>query len=168
MFYTNSDATFPVQEKVSGSSMNLLPLFHVDAFASRPFTGNPAAVCLLEDARDSAWMQSLAAELNLADTAFLLPMADRLQLRWFTPKTEVDLCGHATLAAAHVLKELAKAGEIPKSVFAVLEEWVHSVSNSKRSSVGGVIVRRHNAGLSSDRCGSGGDSSHAFRVTGCL
>jgi len=103
----------PVQENLSGSSMNLLPLFHVDAFASRPFTGNPAAVCLLEETRDTAWMQSVAAEMNLADTAFLLPMADRLQLRWFTPKSEVDLCGHATLASAHVLKELAQAGELP-------------------------------------------------------
>ena len=92
--------------------MNSLPLFHVDAFASRPFTGNPAAVCLLEEARDSAWMQNVAAEMNLADTAFLLPMTDHLQLRWFTPKVEVDLCGHATLAAAHVLKELAQAGEL--------------------------------------------------------
>ncbi len=93
--------------------MNSLPLFHVDAFASRRFTGNPAAVCLLQEARDSAWMQNVAAELNLADTAFLLPMADHLQLRWFTPKVEVDLCGHATLAAAHVLKELAQANELP-------------------------------------------------------
>ncbi|MFO1003561.1 MAG: PhzF family phenazine biosynthesis protein [Planctomycetaceae bacterium] len=93
--------------------MNSLPLFHVDAFASRPFTGNPAAVCLMEEARDSAWLQNVAAEMNLADTAFLLPMRDSLQLRWFTPKVEVDLCGHATLAAAHVLKELAQAGELP-------------------------------------------------------
>jgi PhzF family phenazine biosynthesis protein len=93
--------------------MDLLPLFHVDAFAARPFTGNPAAVCLLEEARDSAWLQNVAAEMNLADTAFLLPMTDSLQLRWFTPKVEVDLCGHATLAAAHVLKELAQAGELP-------------------------------------------------------
>jgi PhzF family phenazine biosynthesis protein len=94
-------------------SMNSLPLFHVDAFASRPFTGNPAAVCLLEEARDFAWLQNVAAEMNLADTAFLLPMGDGLQLRWFTPKVEVELCGHATLAAAHVLKELAQAGELP-------------------------------------------------------
>ena len=92
--------------------MKSLPLFHVDAFASRPFTGNSAAVCLLEEARESAWLQSVAAEMNLADTAFLLPVGDRLQLRWFTPKVEVDLCGHATLAAAHVLKELAQAGEL--------------------------------------------------------
>lgn len=94
--------------------MNPLLLFHVDAFASQPFTGNPAAVCLLEEDRDAAWLQGVAAEMNLADTAFLLPMDESLQLRWFTPRMEVELCGHATLAAAHVLKELAQADELPE------------------------------------------------------
>jgi PhzF family phenazine biosynthesis protein len=80
-----------------------LPLFIVDAFTSRPFAGNPAAVCLLEAARDDDWMQALAGEMNLSETAFLLPEADGYRLRWMTPKVEVDLCGHATLASAHVL-----------------------------------------------------------------
>jgi PhzF family phenazine biosynthesis protein len=111
--FSHKQRGLSVQENLSGSSMNSLPLFHVDAFASRPFTGNPAAVCLLEEARDSAWMQSVAMEMNLADTAFLLPMNDGLELRWFTPAVEVDLCGHATLAAAHVLKELVQACELP-------------------------------------------------------
>jgi PhzF family phenazine biosynthesis protein len=77
----------------------------VDAFTSRPFAGNPAAVCVLEQARDEAWMRDLAREMNLSETAFLVPQDDGFQLRWFTPAVEVDLCGHATLASAHVLWE---------------------------------------------------------------
>jgi PhzF family phenazine biosynthesis protein len=84
------------------------PLFQVDAFASGPFTGNPAAVCLLDAPADPAWMQAVAAEMNLSETAFILTLdgeAGRFGLRWFTPTVEVDLCGHATLAGAHVLWE---------------------------------------------------------------
>ena len=81
-------------------------LFQVDAFTSIAFRGNPAAVCLLNTPADDEWMQSLAAEMNLSETAFLLPEGDGWNLRWFTPKTEVDLCGHATLASARVLFEL--------------------------------------------------------------
>jgi PhzF family phenazine biosynthesis protein len=94
------------------------PLFHVDAFASGPFTGNPAAVCLLETPVDPTWMQAVAAEMNLSETAFVRPVvADEpghFELRWFTPTVEVDLCGHATLASAHVLWETdAEAGRRP-------------------------------------------------------
>ncbi len=78
-------------------------LFCVDAFTNRPFAGNPAAVCVLASPADPAWMQALAAEMNLSETAFLWPEGDVWRLRWFTPKVEVDLCGHATLASAHVL-----------------------------------------------------------------
>src|SRR4051794_11606485 len=81
-----------------------VPLFVVDAFTDRPFSGNPAAVCLLEAPATEDWMQAVAAEVNLAETAFLVPRADGdHDLRWFTPTVEVDLCGHATLASAHVL-----------------------------------------------------------------
>jgi PhzF family phenazine biosynthesis protein len=80
-----------------------LRLFHIDAFTDRPFKGNPAAVCLLDHERDAEWMQSIAAEMNLAETAFLVPRDDGWSLRWFTPIVEVDLCGHATLASAHAL-----------------------------------------------------------------
>ncbi len=90
-----------------------IPIFQVDAFSSKPFTGNPAAVCLLEEARDSDWMQSVAAEMNLSETAFVHPDNGQLRLRWFTPKVEVDLCGHATLATVHVLKELSQEGSLP-------------------------------------------------------
>jgi len=77
----------------------------VDAFTDRPFSGNPAAVCLLPEPREADWMQAVAAEMNLAETAFLVRRADGFDLRWFTPNVEVDLCGHATLASAHVLWE---------------------------------------------------------------
>ena len=82
-----------------------LPFTQVDAFADRPFAGNPAAVCLLPSARDAGWMQLVAREMNLAETAFLVRRTDGYDLRWFTPSCEVDLCGHATLASAHVLWE---------------------------------------------------------------
>jgi PhzF family phenazine biosynthesis protein len=80
-----------------------LRLLHIDAFTDRPFKGNPAAVCLLDRERDAAWMQSVGAEMNLSETAFLVPRDDGWSLRWFTPTVEVDLCGHATLASAHAL-----------------------------------------------------------------
>ena len=81
-----------------------IAIFHVDAFADQPFAGNPAGVCLLDGLRAAGWMQSLAAELNLSDTAFLWLRPDGdWDLRWFTPRVEVALCGHATLACAHVL-----------------------------------------------------------------
>jgi PhzF family phenazine biosynthesis protein len=82
-----------------------LPLIHVDAFTDVPFAGNPAAVCLLDAPREAAFMQALAREMNLPETAFVAPGADGFGLRWFTPTVEVDLCGHATLAAAHALWE---------------------------------------------------------------
>ena len=83
--------------------MPSLPLFQVDAFTDRAFAGNPAAVCLLEREREDDWLQAVAVEMNLSETAFLLPLDVGFQLRWFTPAFEVDLCGHATLASAHVL-----------------------------------------------------------------
>lgn len=80
-------------------------LYQVDSFTDRPFTGNPAGVCLLPIAADEAWMQAVAGEMNLSETAFLVPQEDGFGLRWFTPAAEVELCGHATLASAHVLWE---------------------------------------------------------------
>jgi PhzF family phenazine biosynthesis protein len=77
--------------------------FVVDAFTSRPFAGNPAAVVLLDQWQDNEWLRNVAAEMNLSETAFLVPKAHHYDLRWFTPKVEVDLCGHATLASALVL-----------------------------------------------------------------
>ncbi len=82
-----------------------LPIAQVDAFTAKAFAGNPAAVCLLPAPRDARWMQLVAREMNLSETAFLHPCDEGFQLRWFTPTTEVDLCGHATLASAHLLWE---------------------------------------------------------------
>ncbi len=77
--------------------------WQVDAFTDRPFAGNPAAVCWLEEDADSQWMQSVAAEMNLSETAFVRRQGEDFELRWFTPTVEVDLCGHATLATAYAL-----------------------------------------------------------------
>jgi len=82
-----------------------LKIFHVDAFTAKPFAGNPAGVCILPEPRDDAWMQNVAREINLSETAFLQKRGDGFNLRWFTPAVEVDLCGHATLASAHTLWE---------------------------------------------------------------
>ena len=79
------------------------PLFQVDAFTDRPFSGNPAAVCILDGPADDGWMQHVAAEMNLSETAFVSKHEEGFDLRWFTPRVEVALCGHATLATAHVL-----------------------------------------------------------------
>lgn len=87
-----------------------LPIYVVDAFASEPFTGNPAGVCVLDEPRDACWMQSVAAEMNHSETAFLLRQGTAWSLRWFTPRLEVDPCGHATLASAHVLWESGQLG----------------------------------------------------------
>ena len=82
-----------------------LKIFQVDAFTEKPFAGNPAGVCILPEPRDDAWMQNVAREMNLSETAFLQRRGDGFNLRWFTPTVEVDLCGHATLASAHTLWE---------------------------------------------------------------
>ena len=82
-----------------------LTVYQVDAFTNKPFAGNPAAVCILPQPGDAQWMQQVATEMNLSETAFLYKQDDGYSLRWFTPAVEVDLCGHATLASAHILWE---------------------------------------------------------------
>jgi PhzF family phenazine biosynthesis protein len=84
------------------------PIYQVDAFTAVPFGGNPAAVCLLDGPTDVEWMRQVAVEMNLAETAFVEPHGDDYRLRWFSPAVEVDLCGHATLATAHVLWETGR------------------------------------------------------------
>lgn len=85
--------------------MSSLPVYYVDAFTDAPFTGNPAAICLAEAPVDELRMRNLAYEIGFSETAFMWPEGESLRLRWFTPQAEVDLCGHATLAAAHILWE---------------------------------------------------------------
>ena len=80
-------------------------IYQVDAFTDRAFSGNPAAVCLLDADQPDSWMQSVAMEMNLSETAFLRPEGERWRIRWFTPDMEEELCGHATLASAHILWE---------------------------------------------------------------
>lgn len=99
---------------------NRIPIYHVDAFTDRPFSGNPAGVCLLDSPLPPHLMQAIAAELNLSETAFVRPPeADGTRrLQWFTPTVEVPLCGHATLATSHVL--LREAGAEPPLRFSTL------------------------------------------------
>lgn len=80
-----------------------IPIYQVDAFSDQPFHGNPAAICPLDRWLETSMMQAIAAENNLAETAFFVQSGDAFQLRWFTPAVEIDLCGHATLASAYVL-----------------------------------------------------------------
>ena len=95
-----------------------MKIFQVDAFTEKPFRGNPAAVCILPSNPSVEWMQDVASEMTLAETAFLVSMNDGYNLRWFTPNSEVDLCGHATLASAHTGKrictKIGKPSSIPK------------------------------------------------------
>lgn len=94
-----------------------IPIHQVDAFTDKPFRGNPAAVCLLQDPADEDWMRAVAREMNLSETSFLYRDGGGFNLRWFTPAVEVDLCGHATLAAAHVLWETGELGRDERAVF---------------------------------------------------
>ena len=97
-----------------------IPLYQVDAFTNQPFRGNPAGVCLLDQPKPDAWMQALAQEMNLSETAFLRPENDGYRLRWFTPAAEVDLCGHATLASAHILWETGRLpGDSPARFYSL-------------------------------------------------
>ena len=99
----------PSQAKVS--------VLQIDAFAGEPFTGNPAAVCLPDTEPPADWMQRVAAEMNLSETAFTWPSGDGFGLRWFTPVDEVDLCGHATLATAHALWETRRLANDKPAIF---------------------------------------------------
>ncbi|MGI8630977.1 MAG: PhzF family phenazine biosynthesis protein [Solirubrobacterales bacterium] len=96
------------------------PLAIVDAFTAEPFSGNPAAVCLSEGPLEERWMQAVAAEMNLSETAFAHPADDGWALRWFTPSAEVDLCGHATLACAHLLWERGRVSPADPVAFQTL------------------------------------------------
>jgi predicted PhzF superfamily epimerase YddE/YHI9 len=87
-----------------------IPLFHVDAFTHQPFSGNPAAVCPLQEWLDDTLLRKVAAENNLSETAFFVPRGDHYDLRWFTPRCEVSLCGHATLASVYVVLNLLTPG----------------------------------------------------------
>ncbi len=99
-------------------------LYTVDAFTGRPFSGNPAAVCLLPGPREDSWMRLLAREMNLSETAFVHPVDGGFSLRWWTPRVEVQLCGHATLAAACVLWEAGLLAPSEAARFQTLSGWL--------------------------------------------
>lgn len=94
-----------------------MEIYQVDAFTDSAFAGNPAAVCTLTQKKEDSWMQNLAAEMNLSETAFIYKEGENFNLRWFTPSSEVDLCGHATLASAHTLWEAGEVGSEEKINF---------------------------------------------------
>jgi len=105
--------------------MNMNELLIIDAFVRPPFRGNPAAVCLLDEQRDEAWMQELAAEMNLSETAFVQRRAEGdWSLRWFTPRAEVDLCGHATMAAAAALWHTGRTRQDGAARFLTRSGWL--------------------------------------------
>jgi PhzF family phenazine biosynthesis protein len=102
-----------------------IPILQIDAFASKAFKGNPAAVCLLDEPRPAEWMQNVAAEMNLSETAFVVPRQDGgFDLRWFTPAIEVPLCGHATLASSHALWETGQLAQDKEARFHTLSGWL--------------------------------------------
>ncbi|HEY9788262.1 MAG TPA: PhzF family phenazine biosynthesis protein [Candidatus Obscuribacterales bacterium] len=106
-------------------------VFHVDAFANAPFSGNPAAVCILEEARSYIWMQRVAEEMNLSETVFIQQQEDGFNLRWFTPTVEVELCGHATLASAHILWEQGYLEKSEEAHFSTQSGWLHARCNGE-------------------------------------
>lgn len=112
--------------------MNRLRYFIVDAFTNRPFAGNPAAVVPLDQWKEDAWLQNVAMEMNLSETAYLVPNAQGYDLQWFTPKVEVDLCGHATLASAIVLARLDKLVDGADVAFSTRSGFLRAERNGPR------------------------------------
>ncbi len=106
-----------------------IPLTQVDAFTDQPFAGNPAAVVVLPGAADPRWMQAIAAEMQLSETAFVWPVDRGWSLRWFTPTVEVTLCGHATLAAAHVLRT-ERGHRDPALAFSTASGWLSATTTT--------------------------------------
>ncbi len=109
-----------------------IPTFQVDAFTDKPFSGNPAAVVLLDHQAEAAWMQAVAREMNLSETAFVHPQTGGFHLQWFTPEVEVELCGHATLATAHVLWQAGLVKPADTIRFSTLSGWLTA---SKRGEI---------------------------------
>ncbi len=108
-----------------------MKIFHVDSFTNKPFTGNPAGVCILQESIPDSGMLKIAKEMNLPETAFLREWGREYSLRWFTPTTEVELCGHATLASAHVLWETGDLGQDETAVFDTLSGQLTAKKNGE-------------------------------------
>ena len=116
-----------------------LRIVQVDAFTDRRFAGNPAAVCVLSRERDAVWMQQVALEMNLSETSFLVADEESYRLRWFTPVSEVDLCGHATLASGWVILERLEPVGI-EQVGVVAQSLHHSVGEQLGQPAAGSSV----------------------------
>jgi PhzF family phenazine biosynthesis protein len=101
-----------------------IPIYQVDAFTDQPFQGNPAAVVILEKTQPAQWMQLVAREMNLSETAFVYRQENGYKLQWFTPRTEIELCGHATLATAHVLWESGRETPEARIRFSTRSGWL--------------------------------------------
>ena len=108
-----------------------MTIYQVDSFTDKPFSGNPAAVCIMDELQDESWMQNVAREMNLSETAFLHKQAEGYNLRWFTPAVEVELCGHATLASAHVLWEIGLLGPGEQAIFHTLSGHLAALQKGK-------------------------------------
>jgi PhzF family phenazine biosynthesis protein len=108
-----------------------IPIYLIDAFTDQPFKGNPAGVVLLEKPATEQWMQNVAMEMNQAETAFIVPLEKGYNLRWFTPTVEVELCGHATLAAASILWRLHKVPKTDTISFDTKSGWLHCTRNGE-------------------------------------
>jgi len=116
-------------------------IVQVDAFTSKPFAGNPAAVCVLDTAANEEWMRNIAREMNLSETAFLHPEDGGYRLRWLTPAIEVDLCGHATLASAHVLWEDGHIARDAEARFHTRSGLLTCRKNAVSAQAEGSVVR---------------------------
>src|SRR5437773_5535664 len=97
-----------------------ITIYQVDSFTDKPFSDNPAGVCIMDELQDERWMQDVAREMNLSETAFLHKQAEGYNLRWFTPVVEVELCGHATLASAHIFWEIGLLKSDQHAIFHTL------------------------------------------------
>src|SRR5262249_14982513 len=125
-----------------------VPILQVDAFTTQAFKGNPAAVCLLDKPRPAEWMRNVAAEMNLSETAFVVPRTDGgFDLRWFTPAIEVPLCGHATLASAHALWDTGRLARDKEARFHTLSGWLIARQNGGRIEMDFSALIAHQAEL---------------------
>ncbi len=132
-------------------------IYQVDAFTGWPFAGNPAGVCILPSPATEEWMQAVANEMNLSETAFLVQQADGFDLRWFTPAVEVELCGHATLASAHVLFETGRLHPGEKARF-------HTLSGRLSASRDGAWIEMDFPATPEQACAAPDDLAPALGV----
>jgi PhzF family phenazine biosynthesis protein len=163
MLITGSLSSEPVgrstaRNYLARSITMMVSIYQVDAFTDKPFSGNPAAVCILEEPRDETWMLNVAREMNLSETAFLHKQEDGYRLRWFTPVTEIELCGHATLASAHILWETGLLDPQEPAYF-------HTLSGLLTATKKGDEIEMDFPAISYEPLGDSGDLTEALGVS---